>query len=156
MSEEASKAMKPVLITFAVIIILISGSGLTYFMTPLNEEEIRIRKSILLDNNNNNYVDTIILTVENQGFMKATIKNLTVSDNKQNLHWIDNSTSVIPYNHQVIIICEAFNESEELQYLDYIEIKILYNWKELSLFLLISPEFSNLPIIYGENLNDKP
>ncbi len=114
MSEEAGRSLKPIIFTVSIIVILV-GAGFTYFMTPLNNEEIKIKSSSFLDNDNNYFADTILLTIENQGFLKATINELSLYRNNQQLDWNDNSSTEILPDELLVIICEASNESEELQ-----------------------------------------
>jgi hypothetical protein len=137
----------------AVIIVIVGiafSLGTVVFINPL-EEGIRINNAYFTDLNGNNRADTLKIIIKNNSIFKITINEILLLKFYNELNWTYNESISILTNEKSTIICRSGSFSEELLFNEIVQLKIKYQDRQISTYIRIGIEFSDLPFIYGNN-----
>ncbi len=142
-----------------LVIVIIFGSlmagGSVFIRNDFSGEGLTINKARFTDTNSNNKTDTLELVIQNNGFFRAVIDNISILKLNADIDWPYNDSIIIDAGNSYRVICVAKNSSVEVGFFEILKIYLHFNEKYVSFAVRIGIEFSDISFIYSENFESE-
>jgi hypothetical protein len=148
--ERDNRALQVALVVAIIFGSLLAGGSVFVRFDEIGQG-LRISRAVFTDTNENNKTDTLELIIQNNGFLRVKIDNITIQLGNMNIDWQHNESIAITSGENYRIICTAKNSSMEIGFLEVLRVYVHYNQRYDFFIVKIGIEFSNTTFIFSEN-----